>query len=314
MSMSAHERPRVLVAAVAEQSGHLHALFAQEPLAGWEMQAANSFAQARFTLQHQPCDLLMATSELLEREGGQGLAWLAFQREAPILFLGDDQATLYAQAYDLGAAMCLPWTLALGHPPLLHAVMQHAMTDWEAKIVQERTRSQLSDSRRQVDRLVQMIWRLTPRHDDHWYSQRHMLERLHEELARCQRYQLPLSIAVGELEQPAEDAAPRLPDWAAESIVRGKRRCDVVGQYGPDGFLLLMVQTPKPGGVTCCRRLQDYLEHPTQDLNAPHLPVRSFFGIASMNGEQNTPQGLLRLAEQNLEMARGQEQTRIVAE
>jgi hypothetical protein len=191
----------------------------------------------------------------------------------------------------------------VAHPPLLQRVMEQAVETRKAIAGHERTRESLVESRRNIDRLVQMLWRTTPRHDDHWYPQRHVLERLDEEAARCRRHDVPLSVAVGELTS-TDDQSLSLPDWAAEAIVRGKRRSDVVGQYGPNGFLMLMMHTPKPGGVTCCRRLQDVLEHPAENQAGPHAPMRSYFGIATATDERSVPQSLLHVAEMNLEEAR----------
>lgn len=312
MSMLPPQRPRALIAARSERQTLFAALFTHQALAEWETLPAESFGQARFMLQHRPCDVMLVSGDLVDREGSQGLAWLTAQRQTPLVFLGDDRATHYTQAYDFGVATCLPRSLILAHPPLLHSVMQHAVHTRTALNSHERTREQLADCHRHVDRLVQMIWRVTPRQDDSWYSQRHMLERLDEEAARCRRHQVPLSVAVGEL-QTTEDETPGLPDWAADLIVRGKRRSDIVGQYGPNGFLMLMVHTPKPGGVTCCRRLQEVLEHPAEIQAGPHAPVRSYFGLATASAEQSAPQSLLRIAEQNLEAARGGWEMRIVA-
>jgi diguanylate cyclase (GGDEF)-like protein len=313
MSIPTRESPRVLVAAGAERQPALLELFGREPLAAWNPLAADSFAHARFLLQHQPCALMVVSSDLIQDETHQSLAWLAFQKQTPVVLVGNDQPELFARAYAVGVTACLPISMAHAHPPLLHCVMQQVQQAWEIKTVHARQQRQLAESCRHIDRLVQMIWRITPHQDDHWYSQRHMLERLQEELARSQRHQLPLSLAVGELQPATGDGAPCVLDWAAESIVRGKRRCDVVGQYGRDGFMLLMVHTPKPGGVTCCKRLQDHLEHPAQELAAPHRLIRSFFGIASMAGEECSTQSLLRVAEQNLDMARANDESRIVA-
>ena len=303
-------RPRALIAAGPERQTVYATLFAHQSLAGWEILPAQSFAQARFLLQHQPCDIVLVSGDLAQREGSQGLALLTGQRQAPLIFLGDDRAGDYAHAYDAGAATCLPRSLILAHPPLLQRAMRQAMQTQKAIDGHAQTLERLADSRRYVDRLAQMIWRMTPRHDDLWYPQRHVLERLDEETARCRRHRVPLSVAVGEL-QTAEGGDAMIPEWAAEAIVRGKRRSDVVGQYGPGGFLMLMMHTPKPGGVTCCRRLQEALEHPAE-VGAPHA-LRSYFGIATATTDESAPQTLLRIAERNLEMARGLDRPCVVA-
>ncbi|MCI0683775.1 MAG: GGDEF domain-containing protein [Gemmataceae bacterium] len=306
--MLARRRPRALIAAGSERQAVFAALFTHPALAEWDTLAAQTFGQARFMLQHQTFDVVLVSGDLAEREGSEGLAWLTGQRQTPLVFLGDDRAAQYAHAYAAGVADCLPRSLILAHPPLLVAAMQHAIELHEALGGRERILQQLAEGRRQVDRLAQLIWRTAPRHADAWHSQRQVLERLDEEAARCRRHRTPLTVAVG-----AWQAETQVADWASEAIVRGKRRSDVVGQWGPDGFLMLMVQTPKPGGVACCRRLQEVLEHPADHPAGPHAPVYSYFGIATASAERYAPQSLLHVAEQNLEAARRGSDTRIVA-
>ena len=313
MSMVVAERLRVLLAAGPGAAAELSDLFVQEPLQEWEALTAESFAHARFVLQHRPCDLLVVNSDLVDREGGQGLAWLAFQKETPVLFLGGEKPDPYARANEFGIHHCLARRLAVAHPLLLANTMRQTLKARQMEHAYQRTRQQLVHSRRHVDRLVKLIWRVTPRHDDQWYSQRHMLDRLQEELVRCQRYSVPLSVALGELHSDDREAPPRLPETVAERLLRGKRRCDIVGQYGPGGFLLLMVHTPRLGGVKCCKRLQDHLRQTGDPSANGELPLRSYFGVASTAIDSPTPQALLHLAEKNLEEARKTPPSSIVA-
>jgi PleD family two-component response regulator len=311
MSFAGPQRRRVLVAAAGQPQTDLLALFAREPLADWETHTADSFSAARFVLQHTPCDVLLVHEDLYHREGYPGLAWLAFQRETPILFLGST-AEQFARAYELGVALCLPRDMAFAHAPLLHESMKQTMHHGTLRHLNERTHDQLIETRRHVDRLVSMIWRITPRQmGNDWLSQRHLMERLEEELSRSQRHRLPLSIAVGELQ--GADSPGTFPEGTAELLVRGKRRCDIVGQYGPRGFMLLMVHTSKPRGVMCCRRLQQYIEQPVQKSPSEQIAVRAYFGLASTSAEMMTPQTLLRAAEQNLDSARRGAQMCVVA-
>jgi GGDEF domain-containing protein len=235
--------------------------------------------------------------ELCRREGLQALAWLSFHRETPVLFVGST-CEQFTRAYELGATVCLPRDMALAHPPLLDAALRQAHYHGELRNLHERTHEQLLETRRHVDRLVNMIWRISPNDaENSWLPQRYLLERLDEELARSQRHQLPFSIAVGELRTTGELS----------------RRCDIVGQYGPRGFLLLMVHTPREGGLLCCQRLQSHLESPRQGSADPRVSIRSYFGLASTSDDIETPQALLRAAEQNLEMARLEAEACVVA-
>jgi PleD family two-component response regulator len=312
------ERRRVLIAAGPGVDYTLKQLFCKDALDGWETMEADSFSRARFLLQHDPCDLLLVNDDLYEREGSQGLAWLARQRETPLVFLAGSSALHFQKAYELGVHVCLPRHMALEHPSLLATVMNQALKTAEMRLGYQRAKERLSESRQHVDRLVNMIWRTTSRQADvPWFSQRSMLERLQEELARVERHRVPLTLAVGEI-QPAHDESaedpPTMPDWAIALIARSKRRCDVVGQYGVGGFMLLMVQTPIKGGMQCCRRLQKFIEHAREPMPGPHAGLQAYFGVSSTMAGKMTSESLLRAAEQNLEAARVDARERMVAD
>jgi len=307
------ERRRVLIAASQGWDREFHELFARDPLDQWEVATADSFSRARFLVQHNPCDIVLVHEDVFEREGPQGLSWLAWQKTAPIVFLGASPLAC-TRATDLGVTMCVHRDLVLDHPPLLATTMKQAMQIHDACRGLEKTKKQLSETRQHVDRLVSMLWRQTPKSgEQQWYSQPYMLERLDEELSRAERHKLPLSLAIGEFADEENEQAPiDIPDWSTNLIVQRKRRCDVVGQYGPRGFMLLMVHTPKDGAAVCCRRLQQYLEHPSEAVPGPHAPMRAYFGMSSIQGERRPMQELLRVAEQNLERAREEATLRLV--
>jgi hypothetical protein len=294
------ERKRVLIGTGSEHQALFRDLFHRDPLDQWVALEAESFSRARFVLQHEPCDVLLVNDDLYEREGGQGLAWLAWQREVPVVLLVGKAPETYARAYELGVSVCLPREQAVIHPATLAAGLNQAMNICEMRYGYQRIKEQLAQSRRHTDSLVNMLWRTTPRtSDNHWFPQRYMMERLCEELARTQRHEVPLTMVLGETRPAAENEASGMPDWVADVIIQNKRRCDVAGQYGANGFLLLLVHTNKQGGIECCRRLKKALEHPRQK---PHLS--SVFGVVGPAADKTTPQAMLRSAEEKLELAR----------
>ena len=128
-----------------------------------------------------------------------------------------------------------------------------------------------------------------------------MLDRLREEVSRVARHGGPLTLALGEL-LPQSEATSSLTSWAAEQVRRTKRRCDVAGQYGPQGFMLLLPRTTGAAGVGACRRLQAILESPPAPLRGP---IRACFGVAELHGtEPSAVKALLVRAEERLEQAR----------
>jgi diguanylate cyclase (GGDEF)-like protein len=265
-------------------------------------------------MQHHPCDLMLVHEEVMQRDGDQGLAWLRQGRDTPLLFLAADKPHSFAQAYQDGADMCLVHDMVLRSPLVLAAALERAGSQLEKQRAHMRIHKQLLQCRRHVDRLVNLIWRATPVDaENQWCTQRYAMERLQEETARTKRHGGPFTLAVGEVQADPE-GTDGVAEWMAKTITQAKRRCDVAGQYGMRGFVLLMVMTPKSGGMICCRRLQRLLQGLTDSAKGPRGPVRAHFGLASASPENCLPQTLLRLADQNLEMAKAGRNEGVVAE
>jgi GGDEF domain-containing protein len=126
-----------------------------------------------------------------------------------------------------------------------------------------------------------------------------MLQRLDEEVARARRHGGPLTVVLGEVHA---GAAGREAALAAERVGRAKRRCDVAGQYGLHGFMLLLPRGSEAEALGCCRRLRALLEQPPPGGPAP--PAHACFGVAAFSPAAATAQGLLSRAEERLEEAR----------
>ncbi len=300
------ERRRVLVAARPSESAELHALFADAALAAWDALDADGVARARFLLQHNPCDVLIVDEGLYHMAGPVGLAWLLQERETPVICLTGMEAETVAQAYQQGVQLCVPRRLALNHAPLLAAALARAAHLGDAQRGARRTKEGLYQCRRQVDRLVNLLWRTVPGEPQRqWLPQRHILERLQEEVSRSGRHGTVFTVALGEMQRDGSDVeTTELPEWTTDALVRAKRRCDVAGQYGLQGFLLLMVHTPKEGGLTCCRRLQKYLGEAAPAGTGPRGPIRPCFGLSSFGADNASSQSILSRAEKHLAAAR----------
>jgi GGDEF domain-containing protein len=303
------ERRRVLVAAAGAERVALVDLFARGLVEGWEASEAESFEQARFLLQHDPCEVLLVDQSLYRPEDADAFNWLAGQQQAAVVFLAGDDPALLTEALQRGAGHWLPRTLALGHPALLAAVLSLAAARSDLRRNHRLLGEALQECRRQVRRLVALLWGMAPiETHPRWFTQRHMMDRLQEEIARTERHGTPLAVVLGEVragpepDLPAD--APQLTAWTAERITRSKRRTDVAGQYGPSGFILLLAHTPEAGAAVCCRRLQAALETTAGQAAAPPGPLQAYFGISSYSAARATAQSLLGHAEECLERAK----------
>jgi diguanylate cyclase (GGDEF)-like protein len=314
--VSPAEERRVVLAASADAREHLQQLFGQEVLAGWEAQPVASFAQARFLVQHEPVDLLVVDEGLYLSEGPEGLAWLTAQRQAPVVFLAGPVPEAVVRALD-GVEQWLPRDLAVRHPELLLGAMNRAVQWGDLRRRVRQTSDALQECRRQVTRLVGLLWESSPPTDGPalWFSQRLMMERLLEEAARAERHGTPFAVALGEVRAEAVAGGKEseaLTVWTAEQVQRAKRRTDVAGRYGPNGFMLLLVQTPQEGAAAGCQRLQAMLEQPSEALGGPHGAVRAYLGVAAYSANHCSPKSLLSTAEKCLESAKAEEGERVV--
>jgi GGDEF domain-containing protein len=275
--------------------------------ARWEAAHAESLQQARFVLHAHAPDVVVIDSALAEPGWGEALTWLAREVPSPVVLCGDAHSPAVVEALEQGA-IWLPGD-SLRHAAILAAILEQAVRLGHERLQAARERAALIESQSRIDRLLGLLWEATPAEGaTRWFTQRYMLERLDEELARSQRYGAPLSVVLGEVRpDPGERLLPehasRLARWIAECVGRGKRRSDVAGQYGLHGFMLLLPQASADQAQQACNRMRLLL------TDAPHgdLPaVHACMGLASAPTEVSTVQGLLRRAEERLEQEMGE--------
>ncbi|MFL5245224.1 MAG: GGDEF domain-containing protein [Gemmataceae bacterium] len=303
-------RRQVLLTGAGEQRAELKAIFAMEPLKIWLVHEADSFERARFILQHEPWDVLLI-DESLQSQDGAGVSWLTRHASVPWVFLAGAQPDVIANALAHGLGQWLLRDLALASPHLLNAALVQADRMGELRRQAKRAHQELGESRRQVDRLVGLLWESSPADPQtSWFTQRHMMDRLNEEVSRTVRHGIPLSVVLGEVQrngQPGtrDEELPPISHWTAEQVTHAKRRADVAGQYGPQGFMLLLVHTPEAGAETFCRRLQKLIEKAHLKGSTGAVTNQAYFGIASYATDTTSnPKSLLSRAEERLEEAK----------
>jgi GGDEF domain-containing protein len=293
---------RALLAASPTELVELRRPFADPALAGWRAADADAWERAHFLLRHDSFDVLLADESL--RLGPDGPSWLAGPRQTPVVLLSRPVPETVQAALAAGVDVWLPRDLALRQPALLAAALDRARRWGQLRQRLRSTGSGLEECRGHVGRLVDLLWQTGPRDPRAgWYSHRHMLERLQEEVARTARYGTPLSVVLGEVRpNPATAAEPApLAAWTVDRVSQVKRRCDVAGQYGPHGFMLLLTNTPEAGAETFRRRLEETL---SRAAASDAVPVVASYGVAGCSGAPASSPGLLRRAEEDLEADR----------
>jgi diguanylate cyclase (GGDEF)-like protein len=300
--MSARDEPaRVLVAAAPSRLEQLRPLFASL-LRGWDVIEADSLHRMYFLDQMHPCDALALDTALVR---DSDVSQLRGAVRKPVVLLGEADLP---PALQLRAASWtwLPFESVLRCPPLLGSTLGHLAEVAALQDRQAQLQAALRGCQQQVDGLVDLLWQVVPGElPGPWFSQRHMLQRCAEEVARSQRHATPLSLVLGEFRlhpsHGGDEAGPR-GRQVAETICRLKRRSDVAGQYGLDGFMLLLPSTAAAGAVACCQRLHQGLAGTPSGEAATRLQVA--FGVADCPSTAATVEGLLRQAEEGLGRAR----------
>ncbi len=301
------DRRSLLLASEDQDRWAVRALLESPPFAAWEVREADSVERARFVLQMDPCDVVLLDAGLYRGGDPSAVAWLAAHGPVPVLLLAEPDAGAVVSALENGARHWLPRDVALRHPEVLAATLNQVARVGELERRARAAGDSLAECRRQVGRLVSLLWEAAPGDGGRsWFPQRHMLERLEEEVARCKRHGEALTVVLGEVRPEgggrlAPDEEHRVARWAAGRLSDGKRRCDVAGQYGPNGFLLLLPNTTREGAEHCCRRIRVWLEEPAATAAGPLPPRHVSFGVVALSPEASTVKGLLSRAEERLE-------------
>ena len=299
-----------------EEDGHACALVLADPAAcrdlrnlagrclpaGWDVETADTFERAHFLLSFDSWDIVVVDESFCGSADQEGLAWLSGRAQAPVVYLADAAPEFPPDGFARGGCQWLPRTPALGRPGLLSAALKQAARWREWSQHASATDRVPGREQRRVTRLVNLLWEVVPWDPClRWFSQRYMMERLHEEIAHAERHRNPLAVVLAEARAADTGEGPISMAWVAERVLRTKRCCDVAGQYGPSGFMLLL-HTTAAGAAICCRRLQDLLEQPPPEVAELSGSFRFSFA-AAVHTAGDTPRSLLCRAEQYLAQA-----------
>jgi diguanylate cyclase (GGDEF)-like protein len=144
-------------------------------------------------------------------------------------------------------------------------------------------------------------------------NRREFEERLEEELARSQRYDLTFSLALVDLDQfkqyndtKGHLAGDLLLKQIASTIKESVRGSDVVARYGGDEFVVILPETGKQGAVFGCERLRKRV----QEKFGPDITAS--IGVATFPDDAVLKKALLEKADSALYRAKREGKNRTV--
>jgi len=153
------------------------------------------------------------------------------------------------------------------------------------------------------------------------YNQRYFRTRLLQEFQRADRYHVPLSCMIMDIDnfKWVNDNWGHLQgDMVLRQVARGMlkqiRRTDILARYGGEEFVLIMPQTDLDGAIAEANRLHGVfstLEYTGMDKR---FRVTASCGVATFDrGNMPTPEALLRCADTALYRAKNSEKNTVVA-
>lgn len=152
------------------------------------------------------------------------------------------------------------------------------------------------------------------------YTRATLEQRLHEEIERAQRYSIPFSMILVDLDhyKSVNDAfgharGDRVLTEFAQRLTRLTRKSDVIFRYGGDEFLLLLPNTHKSQAVTLAQRLLDGIKN-QPFRGKPPISLTASLGVATYKEDGYTPEAMFEKADMRHYEAKRRGRNRLVAE
>ena len=154
------------------------------------------------------------------------------------------------------------------------------------------------------------------------YNRRHFMEQAEKEVTRSLRYGNPLCAIMIDIDRfkhfndnyghAGGDVVLR---EVAEILSRECRKTDLLGRYGGDEMIVLLIETDRELGLEIADRLRQTLAKRKFEVSdKKYIPVTVSMGMAAIGEEVNNLSALLSLADQRLYSAKQKGRNRVVAQ
>lgn len=151
------------------------------------------------------------------------------------------------------------------------------------------------------------------------YNRRYLQEALRREIARAQRYDRPLAVIMLDLDhfkaindRWGHDLGDQFLCRVAECIDASVRDSDVACRYGGEEFVLLLSEAPQQGALERAEALRRQVRELVVESDGGPMSLSASFGVACFPVHGDSPQALLRSADQALYTAKQSGRDRVV--
>jgi two-component system, cell cycle response regulator len=139
------------------------------------------------------------------------------------------------------------------------------------------------------------------------HNRRYLTEFLDRELARAQRYDRPLTLAMFDIDRfkGINDVHGHLAgDMALRELAKilreGVRKDELLARYGGEEFAMVLPETTGEQAVNACERLRQAVEAHRFEYGGEVIPVTISVGVACFHSAMHSPEDLVSAADAKL--------------
>ena len=151
------------------------------------------------------------------------------------------------------------------------------------------------------------------------YVRRYFNRRLDAEMRRHDRYRIPLSLLMLDIDHfkhfndtYGHDAGDRVLQTVSDTLKAKSRTVDVVARYGGEEFAILLPETEAEGAVRAGERFRQAVEAAVLDYEGKQLSVAVSAGVCEVAEHTKSSKELLRHADIAMYRAKGTGRNRVV--
>ena len=149
-------------------------------------------------------------------------------------------------------------------------------------------------------------------------NRRAFMRRLEDEISRVKRYNIPLSLALIDLDNfkeindkyghPAGDAVLA---WYARNALPTFRHYDMVARYGGEEFIVLFPNTTYDGALKALQKMRRRIEFAKCAVDGVHIKVPTFSAGLTVYYDDDTQESVIKRSDDALYMAKNRGRDRI---
>lgn len=152
-------------------------------------------------------------------------------------------------------------------------------------------------------------------------NKRYFMDFLEREMARCARYERPLSLILFDIDhfKQINDghghlAGDHVLRKLAETVSKHIRREEAFARYGGEEFAVLMPETPIQRAQTFAEKIRRMVASTDFSFEGERIEVTCSLGVAAMTSQHRAPSGFLAQVDERLYKAKNSGRNRVVAE